>query len=55
MTNILVAGDFCPNNRVKQLLEEDDFESVFGNVRKYIENADFSIVNLEAPVVEMFF
>ncbi len=52
MTNILVAGDFCPNNRVKQLLEEDDFESVFGNVRKYIENADFSIVNLEAPVVE---
>lgn len=49
---ILIAGDFCPMDRVSKLIENEDYESVFGEVTGYTQQADYSIVNLEAPVVE---
>lgn len=49
---ILIAGDFCPMDRVAKLIEKEDYGSVFGEVKEYTQQADFSIVNLEAPVVE---
>lgn len=47
---IIVAGDFCPQNRVAELFENGTFDSVLGNVAKYITKTDYSIVNLECPI-----
>lgn len=49
---MLIAGDFCPQDRVATLIEQDDYASVFGDISEYTKQADYSIVNLEAPVVE---
>lgn len=49
---ILVAGDFCPRDRVASILEKGDYASVFGNVKEIVSQADYSIVNLECPVVD---
>ena len=49
--NILIAGDYCPQNRVLENFEKGDFLSTFGQVRELINSADFSIVNLECPII----
>lgn len=48
--NILVAGDFCPQNRVAEIFEKGVFAAVMGEVKPVIEQADYSIVNFECPV-----
>ena len=48
---LIVAGDYCPQKRVSERLMVGDFNRVFGDVKKKIENVDFAIVNLECPVV----
>lgn len=48
---ILIAGDFCPTERVKNLIEKHEYEQVFGEVKPIIECADYSIVNLECPIL----
>lgn len=50
--NIIIAGDYCPHDRVLPLLEKGQYDSVFEEVREFTKNADYSIVNLECPVVE---
>lgn len=47
---ILVAGDFCPRQRVADRLKLGDFESVLGEVKPIIKEADYSIVNFECPI-----
>ncbi len=47
---ILVAGDFCPQNRVVELFEIGDFATVLGEVKPIVEAADYSIVNFECAV-----
>lgn len=47
---ILVAGDFCPQQRVAELFEKGDYSTVLGEVKPIIEQADYSIVNFECPV-----
>lgn len=49
---IIVAGDFCPYDRVQKLIDENHFEDVLGNVSHLIESADYSLVNFECPVVD---
>lgn len=49
---LIIAGDFCPKNRVTELIDKGNYESVLGEIKEYISQADYSIVNLEAPVVE---
>lgn len=49
--NILIAGDLCPGFRIAKLVEESLFQQILGNVRPVIESADYSLVNLECPVV----
>lgn len=49
---ILVAGDFCPQNRVAEAFEHDDFASVLSEVKETVSGADYSIVNLECPVTK---
>lgn len=48
---ILIAGDFCPRNRVAAAFESADYASVLEEVKGVISQADYSIVNFECPVV----
>ena len=49
--NIIVAGDFCPIDRTIPLIEEERYSEIFENVKPVIDSADYSIVNLECPIV----
>lgn len=51
MINILIAGDFCPNTRVKELIDKKNFEEVFNNVLPIVRASDYSILNLEFTIV----
>ena len=51
MVKVLIAGDFAPWNRVETLLEKECYADVFSEVIRYTSESDYSIVNLEAPVV----
>ena len=44
---ILIAGDFCPQNRVADLFSKREFDRVLGQVKPIISQSDFSIVNFE--------
>lgn len=48
---ILIAGDFYPCKRIKKLINEKSYEQIFSNVGNLIKSCDYSIVNLEAPVL----
>ena len=47
---ILVAGDYCPQDRVASAFEIADYDMVLGGVRDLISQVDYSVVNLECPV-----
>lgn len=48
---VLIAGDFCPSNRVTNAFEKLDYSSVLEEVR-IITEAKYSIVNFECAIVE---
>lgn len=48
---ILIAGDYRPSGKAEFLFEKGEFDSMFGEVKKVVSNADYGIVNFEAPVV----
>ena len=48
---ILVAGDFCPRYRVAEAFEAGDYSSILSEVCDLTSRADYSIINLECPVV----
>ena len=52
MNNIIVAGDFCPQNRVSRLFEENCFDKVLGMVRRTVSEANYAIVNFECPITK---
>ena len=47
---ILIAGDFCPQNRVAESFKRREFERVLGQVKPIISRSDYSIVNFECAV-----
>lgn len=47
---ILIAGDFCPRSRTAELIENEQFREILGEVKPIIEQADYSIVNFETCV-----
>ena len=51
MVKILIAADFVPQARVKCLIEDGKYEEVFSSILPYISGSDYSVVNLEAPIV----
>ena len=51
MINILVAGDYRPVLRVQQLINECKYNHIFSEVKQYTDKVDYSLVNLESPVV----
>ena len=48
--SLLIGGDFVPQARVADLLNQGNFKQVFDDVRLVTANADYSICNLEAPI-----
>lgn len=49
--NIIIAGDFCPCNRVSELVEDGKFEEVAGEIKPFVDSCDYALVNLECPIV----
>lgn len=50
MTKILIAGDYVPRFRITEKLNNEDY-SFFDEVKALTNQADYSIVNLECPLV----
>ena len=49
---ILIAGDFCPQERVCASFEKGDFASVLREVKNSLSLVDYSIVNFECPITK---
>lgn len=50
MISVIIAGDYCPKNRVATLLEEGKYDVVFSQVKPILAQSNYSIVNFECPV-----
>ena len=48
---IIVAGDFCPKDRVAEHIEQSNYRDVFKSIKELTEKVDYSILNLECPIV----
>ena len=49
---VLIAGDFCPHDRIATLIEEVHYAEIWKDIPKITQGVDYSIVNLECPIVE---
>jgi poly-gamma-glutamate synthesis protein (capsule biosynthesis protein) len=49
---IIVTGDFCPQKRVAELFDKDEYKTVLDDVKQIISDTDYSIVNFECPVAD---
>lgn len=49
--NILIAGDFCPKDRVASLIHSQQGASLLSEVTPIVKQSDLAIVNLECPLV----
>lgn len=49
---VLIAGDYCPQNRVAKLLDEQRFDEVLSEVKEITRQVDLSIMNFECAVVK---
>lgn len=48
---IIIAGDFSPRKRVAELINQQLYGKVLDGVKPIIEDADYSVVNLETAIV----
>ena len=51
MISIVVAGDYCPRARVAELIENERYSEIFGEIKPLLGLADYSLVNLECPIL----
>lgn len=51
MISIFVAGDIVPRNRTVDLFKQKRTDELFHDLIPYIKDADISIGNLEAPII----
>lgn len=49
---VLVAGDYCPRDRVARKIQSGDTADLFASVKETIAVADYAIVNFECAVVD---
>ncbi|MCI6800936.1 MAG: CapA family protein [Bacteroidales bacterium] len=49
---IFIAGDFAPRMRVADIIEKGHYEFLYNDLLPIIQSADYSIVNLEAPIAK---
>lgn len=50
MVKIFVAGDYCPQLRIAEMLSQSDY-SFFDELKNCVQDSDYAIVNFECPVV----
>lgn len=50
MPNIIIAGDFAFRPEANSL-EEDSFETNFGSIKSILSKSDYSILNMESPII----
>ena len=50
MVRILIAADYCPKDRVANLVEKGQYEAIFDEVKPIVVLSDYSIVNFECSV-----
>ena len=48
--DIIIAGDFCPQQRVARLFKSGHYSEVLNRVKPLLEVADYSVVNFECPI-----
>lgn len=48
--NILITGDFCPINRIQDLVTKKSYGDIFNDFLDYSQNVDLAISNLECPL-----
>lgn len=51
MFKVLIAGDYCPQERGAVMLSKNNF-SFLDEIKLYLKEADYSIVNFEAAIVQ---
>ena len=51
MTTLLIGGDVCPTARDTALFEQGSADRLFQDLHGEFEAADFSVVNLECPLI----
>ncbi len=49
---LFISGDFCPINRLENLMSDENIEYVFGFMLNKIRISDLAITNLECPLTE---
>jgi poly-gamma-glutamate synthesis protein (capsule biosynthesis protein) len=47
---VFIAGDFYGGNRVAELIDKEEYQTIFQPLLKTIQDADISVVNLESPL-----
>ena len=48
---ILIAGDYRPNNNDTDIFKQRKYDVIFDEIKAVTQKVDYSIVNLESPVV----
>lgn len=49
---IFISGDFAPRYRVNESIEKGEYAQLYGDILPVIQDADYAITNLEAPLIE---
>lgn len=52
MVNVLITGDFCPINRIQELIEKAEYSKIYNDFLPFIKGADIAITNLECPLTQ---
>ncbi len=50
--NILITGDYCPIGRNQLSIENNEYDSLFGDFLNYSKSSDLAITNLECPITD---
>ncbi len=48
---VIIAGDFCQKYRVDEAIKKRRYGDLFDEIKPIINNADYSIVNFEFPII----
>ena len=52
MIDLVIGGDVCPIGKNESLFKSGDAEGIFNDLLPEFVGADFSIVNLECPLIK---
>lgn len=50
--NIIIGGDIYPKGQLESLFEHSNISKIFNDILPVIDNADYTVVNLECPLAD---